>query len=230
MILSLWESGCRAAEFLNLKIKDLHFEGNTVSFTVDGKTGQRQCFLVASVPSLIQWLEVHPQKNDSNAWLWAKQTHKTNTARLTNNGLRLQLILISKRTKITKPIFPHSFRHSRCTFTAKAGLNEMVMRQMFGWSRTSEMPSIYVSLAATDAKAAALELAGVRQPAEKEAPLKAKTCIRCGTIAPVDAIICQQCFFPLNAEAAQQQENELQGTIKAMILAALDEREKKAKT
>jgi site-specific recombinase XerD/ribosomal protein L40E len=227
LIAALWETGARAGEFLSLKIGDLHIEGKgeLISFTVSGKTGERQCFLVASVPSVLQWLEEHPNKNDKSAWLWAKGTHNADGARLTNNALRAMLLATAKRAGITKPNFAHALRHSRATFCAKAGQNEMVLRQLFGWSKTSQMPAVYISLCGADAKNAMLELAGQRAP-EKEQPLQPKKCIRCGTVAPIDAIVCQRCFFPMNAEAAQQQEDEQTAKFKAMVYAALEEREK----
>jgi len=225
LIMALWETGCRAGEFLALRIGSLHFDGNTISFTVDGKTGERQCFLVAAVPSLLEYLEEHPFKNDKNAWLWHKQNN--NGTPLTVNGLRAILLATAKRANINKPVFPHSFRHSRATFAAKAGQNEMVMRELFGWSKTSNMPAVYVSLSGTDAKNAVLEMAGVKQAPEKEKQLQVQTCVRCGTVAPVDALVCKSCFFPLNQEGAMKQEQAQVSSIKAMIDAALDEREKK---
>ena len=229
LISALWETGARAGEFLPLKIKDLHIDGNTISLTVDGKTGKRQAFLVASVPAMLQWLEEHPQKNNPEAMLWEKGTHK-NGSRLTNNALRAMLLATAKRAGITKPCFAHALRHSRATFAAKSGQNEMVMREIFGWSRISEMPSIYISLCGKDLKDAALELAGVQKAEEAEPILKPKVCVRCGTVAPIDGMVCQRCFFPLNAEGAKVQEEKEVSRMEAMINAALDARESKATT
>ena len=198
-IFCLWESGCRASEFLNIKIGDLHFDENCVHFTVAGKTGERQCYIVSSLPTLLEYLEVHPFKNKKDAWLWVKWKGQ----RLNINGLQRMLRETVKRTDLSKPVFPHALRHSRCTFTAKQGLNEMMMRRLFGWSRTSEMPSIYISLSGKDEKNAVLELSGIKAE-EKEQPIQPKKCVRCGTVAPVDAMVCKRCFFPLSAEAAAE--------------------------
>lgn len=222
MIACLWESGCRAAEFLNLKIGDLHFEENSISFTVDGKTGQRQCFLISSVPNLVEWFEEHPQKSNKEAWLWYKGTHR-NGARLTNSSLRRLVIKTAEIAGITKPAFSHALRHSRATFAAKQHLNEMAMRQMFGWSKTSTMPSVYISLSGEDTKNAAMQLAG-KATAKKEEPIQPKNCVRCGTVAPLDGKVCKNCFMPLSAESAAEQAEQEKDRVKEMILAALKEK------
>jgi ribosomal protein L40E len=133
------------------------------------------------------------------------------------------LLATAKRAGITKPNFAHALRHSRATFCAKAGQNEMVLRQLFGWSKTSQMPAVYISLCGADAKNAMLELAGQKAP-EKEQPMQPKHCIRCGTVAPLDAIVCQRCFFPLSPEAAKQQDDELQKRVEAAIEKGLKEK------
>ncbi len=225
MIACLWESGCRAGEFLNLKIGDLNFEENTISFTVDGKTGQRQCFLVSSVPNLVEWFEEHPQKNNKDAWLWYKGTHR-NGARLTNSSLRHLVVKTAETAGITKPAFSHALRHSRATFAAKQHLNEMAMRQMFGWSKTSTMPSVYITLSGEDTKNAAMQLAG-KTTAKKEEPIQPKICVRCGTVATIDGKICKNCFMPLSQQAAKEQQDQQKNQLKALINSILDLREGK---
>lgn len=222
IIIALWESGCRAAEFLTLKVGDLHFEGETLSFSVDGKTGQRQCYLVVAVPSIVEYLEEHSEKNNPKAWLWEKGTHK-NGARLTNSTLRRMLIKTAEKAGITKPVFSHAMRHSRATHAARQHLNEMTMRQIFGWSRNSTMPGVYISLSGVDTKNAALQLAG-KQKQKNEEPIQPKTCVRCGTVAAIDGRICKNCFMPLTAEAAREKERQEVDKVKAMVLAALKEK------
>jgi site-specific recombinase XerD len=222
LVSALWETGARVSEFLQLKIKDLNNEGNLISMTLNGKTGERQAFIVASVPSMIEWLEMHPDKTNPNAFVWAKGTHK-NGQPLTKNTLLLSLRKTAVRAGITKPVFPHAFRHSRATHCALAGQNENVLRQLFGWSPGSSTPSIYVTLAAKDAKNAALELAGLKS-GEKETPLEPKKCIRCGEMAALDALTCRKCFWPLTAEAAMKQKQTETERIAKMIEVALVEK------
>jgi len=54
---------------------------------------------------------------------------------------------IAKRSKIQKRVTAHIFRHSRLTELARENLNESVMRHFAGWSRSSQMPSIYIHIA-----------------------------------------------------------------------------------
>lgn len=223
LILCTWESGARAAEILNLKIGAVNIEENIASLTLIGKTGSRPAFLVSSLPSLVEWLEEHPEKNNSQAWLWPKKTRNSNGGRMTNSTLRLICIKAAKKAKITKPAHSHCLRHSRATFAARQQLNEMQMRKMFGWSPISTMPSVYTSLSGIDTRNAAMQLAG-KALVEKEVPLEPKTCIRCGTIAPLDGKICKNCFAPLTAEAAAEKEEKEKQKMVQMIEAALREK------
>lgn len=220
IIWSLWESGCRASEFLGLKIGNLNIQDNHVTFTISGKTGERQCFLVESMAAVLSYIETRHDKGDSTAWLWAKWKGQ----QLKINGLQRMLKETAKRANLNKPCFPHALRHSRATYAATRKMNEMVMRKIFGWSKTSDMPSVYVSLAGKDTKAAVLEMAGIKEAEDSEP--ETKKCLSCGTIAALDQNYCKQCNTPLNAESIMEQREEQATQIKKLIEIALNERKK----
>ena len=66
----LFESGCRIAELLTLRIKNVHFDGYGAVLHVVGKMGDRRVRIVASAPSLASWLDIHPKRSDPECPLW----------------------------------------------------------------------------------------------------------------------------------------------------------------
>src|SRR5262249_49659811 len=74
------ELGCRIGEILRVRIKDIQQKDTHWLIRVEGKTGERTVPLRESIPYLAQWLNVHPDKNNPDAWLWlslqGKHEHK----------------------------------------------------------------------------------------------------------------------------------------------------------
>jgi len=61
----LHETGMRASEFLNLRIKDIVFEKEIARLQVpDGKTGMRRILIYRSIPYLQRYLEIHKIKDN----------------------------------------------------------------------------------------------------------------------------------------------------------------------
>ncbi len=143
--------------------------------------------------------------------------------RLGGSGLERVCRTTKERAGIDKPVFPHCLRISRATFCARQGMNESTMRKIFGWTSISQMPSLYIGLAALDTKNAAMQLAGLKS-VEKETPILPHSCLRCGKQAPTGAKFCKGCLAPLTAEAAEKQAETEKNKIKEMVLAALAEK------
>ena len=142
MIAVLYDSAARIAEFTKLKIGDI-IQGDETFIVVNGKTGTRKIPLNGSLLYLQQYLETHPNKDDRNAALWLSSWDK----QYTRAGIHRVIKQIAKRSKIQKRVTAHIFRHSRLTELARENLNESVMRHFAGWSRSSQMPSIYIHIA-----------------------------------------------------------------------------------
>lgn len=201
MLYCLWESGCRISEFLATKIGDLKIEDKIVSFKVDGKTGERNCFLIESIPSLLDWLNVHPDRNNKEAPLWIN-LEKTRGQHLRRDQAFRIITRAGLDAKITKPVFLHALRHSRATFLARVGKNEAFLRFYFGWSQNSNQPTNYVKLIQSDIKNQLLNDSGIGEEEKKEkmaAPLK---CPRCRVLNDFNATYCKQCFLILDPEKA----------------------------
>ena len=89
--------------------------------------------------------------------------------------------------------------HSRVTHLATV-LKEPEMREFFGWTKDSDMPSIYVHLSGRDVDDTLLDHYGLKR-AEREptdGPLAKRQCRWCEFENPASAKFCDRCARPLD--------------------------------
>jgi integrase len=203
----LYESGARSGELLNMKIGDVEFDQYGAVVRVCGKTGPRRLRLIESVPDLQLWLSMHPKRSDREASLWFPTTPRTPKAR--ENKLQLLLKRLAQKAGVRKRVHPHLFRHSRATHLANV-LTEAQLRVYFGWTKDSEMPSIYVHLSGRDVDRSLLEHYGRKIDDGHDTPkeLWPKKCPRCGLENPATGIYCTRCSCPLDERVAQELEEK----------------------
>lgn len=215
----LYESGCRAGEFLSMRIKNVSFDRYGAVIVVHGKTGYRRIRLVSSVPYLAEWMNSHPFRENPEAWLWISLN---NFRRLPYNSLRTILRVIAEKAGVKKKVNPHAFRHARATHLANF-LTEAQMKEFFGWVQDSDMASVYVHLSGRDVDRAILSLYGVEmeESKKKNEILKPKKCLRCGELNPATNRVCRRCFFPLNNSAERILEREVRREVIDAVIETL---------
>ncbi|MBI4895306.1 MAG: tyrosine-type recombinase/integrase [Candidatus Aenigmarchaeota archaeon] len=206
----LYESGCRIAEFLGLKIKNVEFDTYGAVIGVHGKTGSRRIRLINSVPYLASWINQHPERNNPNSSIWISIGTTNHGNLVTQDSIRKTIEVIAKRANVKKRINPHSFRHARATRLAK-DLTEQQLKIIMGWSQASEMASVYVHLSGKDVDDAVLRMNGVKQIDQEklENPLKPKICSRCDNSNPSTAKLCNRCGLALDIKEAMLQDEKL---------------------
>jgi len=212
LIFTLYETGARAGEIANLQIKHVKFDQLDRSTTPDneivewapvylrGKTGERIVYIQDSIPLLKQWISEHPTPNKPDAPLFPSKKNPGQPL----DGANVIGQIVKRATRhagITKRVHPHIFRHSRATHLAQ-NMTEQELKQMFGWSGGSHMPSTYTHLSAGNLLEKFKKMSGVTRPAHEENPLGAKKCLICKTINLAGASFCKQCESPLNLEVA----------------------------
>jgi len=177
LISVLYESGCRIGELLSLKIKNVEFdEYGAVIIIPNGKTGSRRIRIVSSAPLLSEYINNHPLRG-SESYLWVTIHNKTSIhnktrgknetwMRIGSQTVRKLLHNVAKEANINKNVYPHLLRHSRATHLAGV-LTEQMMKEFFGWSRTSQMPGIYVHLSGKNVDDALLRCYGIKKNEEK---------------------------------------------------------------
>lgn len=222
LIFCLYESGCRANEILGLRIQDILFNEHGGHIVVDGKTGGRRIPLIESIPELQMWLNMHPFKDDKTCPVWA--VANTIKKSLSYRALYRVVETLAARACLPKDISPHSLRHASATHHA-VKLNEFQMRQLYGWTPSSPMPSRYVHLSGRDLDDAVRTYSGIHatEQASAPSPTKPKACPRCHKDNSAIASFCMQCGMVLTLKAAMDvQERTVQAdTFTAEVLAEL---------
>ncbi len=201
-----YESGARASELANLKIKDVSFDQYGAIIRIgrgpNAKTGERRVRLFESVPDLQLWMSMHPFKDNPEAPLWPSHKFKDKPIhRRTLIGLSVKY---ARKAGLKQQISPHTFRHSRATHLASV-LKEAAMREYFGWSKASDMPSVYVHLSGRDVDQALFEHYGIKERKEtQDNPLKKKVCGRCKADNSVSARFCWRCWAAFDTTKAEE--------------------------
>ncbi len=211
IIAVLYESAARIGEFLSLKIRNVDFDKYGAIIILPKnctglKTGSRRIRVIDSTPYLQKWINAHPRKNDPDAPLWMGNR---------DDGLKITQVQAlvkhyAAKAGITKNCHPHLFRHSRLTHLSQI-YNEMELRLVAGWTRSSTMPAIYLHLGGKDVDKKMLEHRGLLKEGEtieaEEKPLQPIKCLRCKTINPADGKYCYKCSMALTQEAAVELEH-----------------------
>lgn len=209
LITTLYETGARISELLELKKKHIKFleEGVEIKF-MKGKTGPRTLPLIRDCePYLSNWIENHPGESRED-FVWTKLN---NSERLTYGYVNKLLKKVRERTDIEKPVNPHQFRHSRATFMARR-LTDAEMCQYFGWRQGSKMPGRYIHMAGRDLTRSLKEKVYDIPITKKEKPeekLKPINCERCGLRNSPAATRCQRCGRPLKESGEESQLKEM---------------------
>lgn len=222
----LYESGCRASEILDLKINGLVFDEYGIKVVVNGKTGSRRLRLVSCVHDVKQWLNVHPRKNEDDAALFCALTKNNMGNPLGDSSLDFIISQIKKRASLKKRVYPHLFRHTRATHLAKH-LSEQELKVYFGWSKTSNMASVYIHLSGKDVENKILALNGIKTRDTGKPPVvPSSKCYKCGEINSIGNKFCFKCDAPLTSKSIQKVEN-VKKIISEVTVHILDQMEKR---
>lgn len=245
IISMLWELGIRAGELLNLKIRDIEpFEnGYQVDIRVS-KTDKRKLYLINGAPYLQTYLAEHPTKKNKESYLWItdkerpkgkeqaipikksskrKGEYTSYIVPLGYDGLVRQLKRLAERSKISKKVHPHIFRHTCATIKANLGWNEAKMNSWFGWSMNTRMAGTYIHKSGIALRRIAEESTGVTTKKEfKDEALKPIKCPSCNITNEATNMFCKQCHTQLTKtigsdEATNKQLVELIASLSSRI-------------
>lgn len=201
LMFCLYESGARAGEILGIRIQDIVLNEHGGYIVVNGKTGGRRIPLIESIPELQMWLNMHPFKDDKTCPVWVVPS--ANKKALTYRAMYDIVETLAKRAGLPSDVSPHSLRHASATHHATK-LNEFQMRQLYGWTSNSPMPSRYVHLSGRDLDDAIRAYNGIATTSHGEAvnPTRLKVCPRCHTDNSALAGFCMQCGMALDLKTA----------------------------
>jgi len=202
-ILSLYETGARIGELLDVKIKDVEFDKYGSLVNLNGKTGPRKIRILASSPAISNWLMEHPRRNDKEAPLFAGIWSRKRGKPIGYQTYRKMLKEVAEKAGIKKPVNPHNFRHSRSTELAKR-FTESQLCEYLGWVQGSKEAATYVHLSGRDMDTAVLRMHGIIDEEEEEkSRFITITCPRCKTKNSPGSKFCSNCSLGLDLNAVK---------------------------
>lgn len=203
IVMLLLDAGYRAGEAAALNIRDITFDDNGAKLMhtkgAKGlKTNRRKVptRITLAAPYLRAWISEHPGRLRFDSPLFVSRGNRSRGGRLGAAGIWSTVTRMAKHAKI-RHVHPHMFRHTSASMRARDGWNEEMMRLHFGWSKGSEMPSLY-SHVEQDYDTFALRKTGLPVPAEK--PKWFAECAACHKDSPGDAFFCAHCGKALHGE------------------------------
>jgi integrase len=198
----LRETGARCGEIQNLKIGMVSFIEKQLyaEIILDGKTGKRTIPIINAVQPLKKWLELHPAKDNLQAYVFPKFVYDRNShkkmfkvdEKISNAYFSQRLKKTAKELGINKFVRPHLFRHLKAFEMKIKDLSSPVANEMMGWSQNSKMFGHYGSGNPETKIHAAYVLAGIKRE-EKIEDEQFKICGNCKTINSAERLYCQTC-------------------------------------
>ncbi|MDI6807061.1 MAG: tyrosine-type recombinase/integrase, partial [Candidatus Aenigmarchaeota archaeon] len=214
LVLTLYETGCRVGELLNMKIKDIVFDQYGCYILISGKTGWRRVRMLDYSKKLLRWLDTHPNKNGGDAWVWISLGNSRQV--ISPNAVNAILKNLSKRVGISKPVHPHAFRHARATSLAKL-LPEAIMKEYFGWTMDSRMASVYYHLSGRDVDEALLKAYGYKPEEKQIEQVPLRTCPSCGELNTILTHFCKKCNSLLDLSLVWKEKDEVVAKILGVL-------------
>jgi len=207
LVMVFWDSGARLNEIMDCNIGHVTFDQYGAVISVSGKTGRRNIRLVNSVPDLQAWINIHPLKTDPNAPLFvvARRKGTVSFTRLSGRTVQNLFKRLGGLMSLGKRANPHSFRHGRLTQRGRQ-LTESELREYAGWSKGSNMASVYVHLSSRDIDHKILALDGVAPEQEdlNKSAVDRISCPRCRRANASDAMYCNTCSMALTEGALRE--------------------------
>lgn len=181
-----YECGTRTAELLTINREDVHFDELGARISINGKTGKRDIRVMRAARYLYVWYNTMPQNEGPLFIMTGKKYGNRMSVR---HALRV-IKRIASDVSITKRVTFQINRHSGATITSGM-ISESQMKQQFGWSRTSTMPSVYVHLSGTNVDNGYAKYYGV--PSKSNDDLRLLQCSNCTMLYEPGDDICVKC-------------------------------------
>lgn len=199
LISLLYASGCRKGEIIGLKMRDVSFSRYGATIHVNGKTGERDVDIFIGVPEIKAWYNVHPYRDNPDAPFF---TTGKKFMPLKSRGFDTIIQRAAERAGVEgKKLNPHAFRHRRATDCAEF-MTTADMKEMFGWSDGSDMPSVYVHSSRRAVAEKLMRQAGIKVPEQRMPTSMVRQCPVCGCVNTANAIICVSCNSMLDEKIA----------------------------
>ncbi len=224
-----YDTGCRRSEIRKCKVKNFKTDKYGGLLQVRGKTGERTVRLAYSYRFVVDQINRLPE--DEEGWLFPS---RSNPKRCISGSLLIHKLTIVRKKLGYKPnergrwpINIHTFRHNRATIVAEKGWNEQMMRDHFGWSKGSDMPSHYTHVNRGALDAAIFKSQGMSNlivPEEEEFGIETTwECRMCRGFNPMHHNFCGTCGQARSRGVAMTYDNILE-TIEKKVAGQMAEK------
>jgi len=196
------ESLARPQELIYRRIGEIeHFNSYAKILLSDhGKEGPGFLQCIDSYPYLLKWLEIHPQKNDKNAFIFINTGNTSTLRQLRPENINKMLRKACKDLGIDKPITCYSLKRSGVTLRKLRGESDLEIQHAARWTSTKQLKT-YDLTDQDDAFKLSLQKRGLI-PSDKnstETP-RPKICAFCNETAGFAETICPKCKHPLERD------------------------------
>lgn len=215
-----WDMAARNHELVKLRLKDIVLKEKYAEATTswDTKTGMRTCPLIISFPYVRELINNHPFANSPDSYLIlshiSNKPLKSNSIWNITNDLKIKLTKMLETGNIKgkdkeiltgllkKPWNPYLIgRHSSLTEKTNL-LTDHQLTKYAGWVPSTKRRETYLHMSGKEVNNPLLQYHGI-EIAHKPKPVR-KECSKCGCVNAVEASICSQCSFILDARAWQE--------------------------
>jgi integrase/recombinase XerD len=194
----LYESGARPEEYLRLTNRDIRVETDGIAVMLRGKTGERWVKIIVYAKLLLQWLDIHPLKEEPEYCLWISEATNFKNKPLGIRGAEKIMEQTMADTDLkNKHARLYIMRHSRATYLAKRGMAEAQLCHYMGWVLGSKVVQRYVHLSGRDLDATLLAISEGDTPRPQETLLRTRKCIRCSEALSPANNFCPKCALPV---------------------------------
>jgi integrase/recombinase XerD len=206
-----YDGALRKHEVCGLKIKHVRIDKFGAEIYVPSTKSQSLWLrLIDSVPLLQQWLEVHPDRENREAWVFPGRDQNE---QLSETAFYFALKRAAVKAHVKKRVFPHVLRHSRLAWLKKYGvkieISDSIICKMYGrWSSKNahRMLDRYGRIEPAEGNEIILRAAGKlsKDKQVKESLVQPQKCPRCKTENDALAKFCKTCGMVLNLKDAQE--------------------------
>lgn len=144
LLATLYDTGARVSELINLKVRDIKFDKTTTTIRLLGKGNKVRIVPVIRNTSdlLNQYFKEHHLENNPDSYVFVSKLKQP----LTEPGVKYIIgkyrSLAEKVSPLVpKNIYPHMFRHSKAMHLLESGVNYIYIRDFLGHSniKTTEI-------------------------------------------------------------------------------------------
>lgn len=124
---TLESTACRIGELVNIKIKDISFNNQSIIVTGKGNKQREVYFSTRAKLFLEEYLQ---ERKGTSEYLFLSLKKPYNP--LGTRGVRFMLARLKNKANITDRIFPHNFRRTKATNLLNAGMPLQGVQQLLG--------------------------------------------------------------------------------------------------